>query len=302
MKPHLSMTASPAGGAADLTERKTILVSDLTRDPACRPLWRSGRVDADPPANAPAGLAEHGFASPMGFWLSSPALPTSHAVGGIMITFHAQGDEAPPASSIARSPDGTYTRIPQSLRVKSPNAGEGDVLVTIGPGGARITCTPAAWKSAAEPVLLGLCQYWRFAAIDAEIARLTEHAHADLDHSNMPGIGTLRAHKRVVQSARDVRSLLLDLPHFQGPLTDPYPFCTTERAAQIYESLSEKLRLEEWCELIDERAEAIEDAYEALSEKLFEYKNFAWEAGLETLIIVILLAELGLGLYEAFSP
>ena len=63
-----------------------------------------------------------------------------------------------------------------------------------------------------------------------------------------------------------------------------------------------KLRLEEWSELIDERAEVVEDAYEALTEKLFEYKNFAWEAVLETLIIVILVAELGITIYEAFTP
>src|SRR5262249_51632472 len=158
--------------------------------------------------------------------------------------------------------------------------------------------SPAAWKTLAEPVLLAACQFWRFAAVEAEIARLTEHAHADLDHSNMPGIATLRHHRRLVQSARDVRALMLDLPHFEGPLADPYPFVPSERAAQVYESVAEKLRLEEWCELIDDRAEAIEDAYEALAEKLFEFKNFAWEALLEALIIVILLGELALMLYE----
>jgi hypothetical protein len=300
MKPHISSTASPHATAADLTERKTVLATDLTRDPSLRPLWRPGRPGAAAP---PGGLAENGFASPMGYWLSSPALPTGPAAGGLLITFAAPGEDAGPVpDALGRSPDGSYIRPVQSIRVKAPNAGDGDVMLTIGPGGARVTASPAAWKALAEPVLLAVCQYWRFAAVEAEIARLTEQAHGDLDHSNMPGLATLRAHRRVVQSARDARALMLDLPHFEGPLSDPYPYCPTERSAQVYESIAEKLRLEEWCELIDDRAEAVEDAYEALAEKLFEYKNFAWEAVLESLIILILLAELAVTFYEAFSP
>ncbi len=70
----------------------------------------------------------------------------------------------------------------------------------------------------------------------------------------------------------------------------------------MYRSLAEKLGLEDWCELIDEKAEAVEDTYEALTEKLFEFKNFAWEALLELIIVIILLAEVGLMIWESFGP
>jgi hypothetical protein len=316
MKLHVTPTAPP-GELAELFERKSLQVIDLWADPSRRVLWRPDRsgqalAEARPqPEAANAGastgeqlqLPEHGYASPMGYWLASPALPSTLSPGGLTITFTSPGDEIAPApASLARSPGGGCSRPVQNVRVKSPNSGDGDVMITIGPGGARITSTPGAWKVLAEPVVLGICQYWRFAAIDAELARLTEQAHGDLDHSNMPGLATLRARRRVVKSARDARALLLDMPYFQGPLSDPFPYITSERSAAIYESLAEKLRLEEWSELLDDRAEAVEDAYEALTEKLFEFKNFAWEAVLEALIIVILLAELSLGLYEAFAP
>ncbi|MBV8230043.1 MAG: hypothetical protein JO329_08685, partial [Planctomycetaceae bacterium] len=45
-----------------------------------------------------------------------------------------------------------------------------------------------------------------------------------------------------------------------------------------------------------------EDTYEAVTEKLFEYKNFAWEAFLEVIIVLILLGELGLMIWENFGP
>ena len=118
----------------------------------------------------------------------------------------------------------------------------------------------------------------------------------------MPGPSTLRARRRLEATAREVRALLVDLPHFEGPLTDPLMYCSSERSAQTYATLAEKLRLEEWCELIDEKAEAVEDTYEALTEKLFEYKNFAAEALLEILIVAILLAELAIMWHEALMP
>jgi hypothetical protein len=301
MKPHLAVPATAADDAAALAARKTLLAADLSRDPAARTLWRRG-TSAAPEAAVP-GVAESGFASPMGYWLSSPALPTATAAGNVMLTFVDPRDDAGPVpAALATAPDGVFSRPVQTLRVKSPNAGEGDATLTIGPGGARVVASAAAWKTLAEPVLLAACQYWRFAAIESEITRLTERAHGDLEHSNMPSLRTLRDHKRLERDSRDARALMIDLPHFQGPLSDPLAYLSNERATSIYESIAEKLRLEEWSELIDDRAEAVEDAYEALAEKLFEYKNFAWEAVLEILIIVILLGELALMLYENFGP
>ena len=297
MKVHVAPTTS--GEIVELSELKRIQVIDLVPDAIHRPLWRSDRA-ATLDAASLLGLPGPGYRSPMGFWLtSSETLADSSRT----ITFAARGEESsPPPASLRLSPEGTQSRPIQAVRIKAINASDGDVLLTIGPGGARIVATPAAWKTMAEPILLAACQYWRFSAIDAELDRLTEQAKGNLGHATMPGIASLMASRHLARSAEAVRVLLLDIPHFEGPLTDPYHYCSTERSAQTFESLAEKLHLEEWCELIDEHCEAVEDTYEAVTEKLFEYKNFAWEAVLETSIIIILLGELALMIWENFGP
>jgi hypothetical protein len=299
MKVHVVPNAP--GAPAALSERTTLLATDLTADTERRSLWRS-RGASDPKAAGPSGLAGHGYASPMGYWISPAEEALAPASGGLSIHFAAPGEESPLPTGLALAPDGCRSRPAQTVRIKGPNAGDGDIVLTVGGGGARVVASPGAWKALAQPVLLAICQYWRFCAVDSELARLTELAHGDLAHATMPGPSSLRQSRRLTENAHAARALLLDLPHFQGPLTDALAYCSTERAARAYESLAEKLDLEEWCELIDERAEAVEDSYEALTEKLFEYKNFAWEAVLEFVIVVILLGELGLMIYENFGP
>ena len=47
--------------------------------------------------------------------------------------------------------------------------------------------------------------------------------------------------------------------------------------------------------------EAVEDTYEAATEKLMEFRHFVYEAILEILIVIILLGELGVALWEQLS-
>jgi len=291
MRPHVTpLSPGPTAGPVPM---RTLHALDLTTNPAHRGLWRgAGAPTPDAGARA-AGLPAEGAASPLGFWLTTEGEGVDPAAPRIL--FQAPGPVPLEGPKRGRRP-------PQTVKLRSPIPGDGELTLTLGPDAAQIACTPGAWATLEEPVVLACCQYWRFLAIDAEIDRLTESAKLDLRHATMPGLRTLRDGGRLTVDAHAVRVLMLDLPYFEGTLTDPYPYCTTERAAVAFEALAEKLRLEEWCELIDERAEAIEDAYESASEKLFEFKNFAWEAALEIGIIVILLAELGLQVWESFGP
>ncbi len=219
MKVHVVPT--PPGDIVSLSERNAIQAIDLWGNPAYRVLWRS-RTRSDPEGGGSHGLPSAGYGSPMGYWLSAAGDPPVAGQGGLTIVFAAPGDESlPPPASLAQAPDGTRSRPLQTVRIKNPTAGEGDVMLTIGAGGARVVATPAAWKTLAEPVLLAVAQYWRFSALDAELARLTELAHGDLPHATMPGPSTLKASAKLTENARAARALLLDLPHFEGPLTDP---------------------------------------------------------------------------------
>jgi hypothetical protein len=238
----------------------------------------------------------------MGYWLA-PIENTNASGAELTIRFRAPGD------SIAGKPEGSEiaearprTRPARTVRVKSPNSGEGDLHLTVAADGVVITGADSAWRTLEEPVLLAVCQYWRFTAVDRELDRLTELAARDIGHATLPSLASYKARKSLGEIAQSVRALLVDLPHFEGPLTDPYAYCSSERSADVYESLAKKLGLEEWCELLDERAEAVEDTYEAVTEKLFEYKNFLGEAFLEIIIVVILLAELAVMMWELLTP
>lgn len=290
----MSMLATGSGKAAGpLSTQRPIRAIDLTARKEHRALWRSAAGIAVPPAELPGG----GTPSSQGYWLAPLAEGTSAPPGAPSIRFFPYSTTpAPPPSSAPRR------RPPLTVRVKPTHTGDGELILVIGPDFAHVHSSEAAWHAVAEPVLLAICQYWRFAAVDAELDRLTSLALDDLEHATMPGLKTFGARRRLEATARDVRTLLVDLPHFQGPLTDPLPYCSSERAAAAYTTIAEKLHLEAWCELIDERAEAVEDTYEALTEKLFEYKNFATEALLEVVIVVILLTELAINCYDVFSP
>ena len=296
MKVHV-LPPRAAAGTPGQVAMQPIQALDLTATPEHRALWKARTPGVVPPV----GLPPTGTASPMGYWLIGASEAGAPASGALRITFAPIGENRPAPTPEAASST-RRGRPAQTVKLKSPVAGEGDLVLTLGPAGAQVAASEAAWLTLSEPVLLVICQYWRFRAIDAEIDRLTDLAHGDLDHATMPGASSLRDRERLIAGGRAARALMLDLPYFEGPLTDALPYCSSERSAQAYETLAERLDLEDWCELIDERAEAIEDAYEAVTEKLFEYRNFAWEAILEVIIIVILVAELAVQSWEAFAP
>jgi hypothetical protein len=283
---------------------KALRAIDLTQQPDARALWRGPAPGGR--AGSPAiELPRPGFVSPMGFWLAEVQDVVAEAtVSPHIIRFEAHSPAAVQAAQESRpaaAPAGPRRRPDQTVRLKPPHVGDGELVLKLSTAGVRVITTEAAWKALAEPVLLAVGLYWRFLAIEDEIDRLTEQAHADLDHATMPAGPAWKRRRELIANARAVRDLLLDLPHFQGPLTDPYPYCSTERSAQAFEGLAEKLHFEEWCERIDERAEAIEDTYEAATEKFMEFRHFVYEATLEILIVVILLGELGVALWEQLS-
>jgi hypothetical protein len=296
----VQVDAQGTGNRPGMIPMQLIQVIDLTGQPERRALWRS-RAAACRDVRLVPGLPDGGRASPMGYWLTSAADPAAFGPDDLRIL------RRDPADGQATSDDRVALARPggrpvQNVRVKALNTGDGDLFLTVGPRGAQVVSSEAAWRTLSEPVLLAVCQYWRFCAIDVEIDRLTELAYADVGPATMPSVAALRDRRRLAANAQAVRALVIELPHFEGCLTDSLSYVSSERSAQVYENLVEKLRLEEWCEAIDERAEAIEDMYEAVTEKLFEYRNFAWEALLETVIIVILLGELAVLLREGLAP
>ncbi len=274
---------------------QVLLSRDIRPDEALRGSWQSaGRQEAG--KNSAPYSTQAGWFSTMGYLL------VPEAAGKDRSWSHRVTFREPGAGTTADSPRrGGAGRPIQTVKIKPPSQGDSEVVLTIGSDFAQVAASESTWKSVSEPALLAITQFWRFAAIDAELDVLTEQARSDLGHATLPSPRGLIQAKRLGEVARQVRALLVDLPHFQGPLTDPYRYCASDRSAQLYRNLAERLHLEEWSESIDERAEAVEDTYEAATEKLYEFRNFAWEAFLEVLIILILFGEIVLMAYEFFG-
>lgn len=274
---------------------------DLTSTPAKRAMWRRWRSVPDGVAAEPTTSQATGWPSPMGYWLAfMSSRDSATASGARVIHVCAPGEDA----AVDLVPEATATpgrlgRPPQTIRLKGP---DGELVLTIDSTAAKVVASAATWDAMSEPVLLAACMYWRFQAIDAEIDRLTIEAEGDLSHATMAVPASLWNRKRLLGHARAVRAVMIDLPHFEGPLTDPYPYLSGERAVQTFRSLAEKLHFEGWGESIDDRAEAVEDTYASVTEKLNEFRNFAVGSILEVTIIVILLAELVIRTYDTLSP
>ncbi|MHC5541878.1 hypothetical protein ACYOEI_26970 [Singulisphaera rosea] len=238
------------------------------------------------------GLPRPGFASALGFWFTTAHPLSPEPVVAFAIDF------APTQESFKnRSTPVLETLLPQrpeqTVRLKSPSPEVGELLLKVSAAGALISASDSAWAAQGEAVLLALGVYWRFLAIDRELDRLTEQARDDLRHAVMPGLRTLQVRRQLVDNAAAIRRLHLNLPHYAGPLTDSLSFSSTVGSAQTFEVLAEKLRLDAWCERIDERAEAVEASYESMVDRLLGFQSLVGEV----LIIIILLGELGLTIW-----
>jgi hypothetical protein len=286
----------PAPSATHANAPAIIRATDLIGARAERSAWRRGRSSGDPRSSA---TVPSGWISPMGYRLAQVGEAGYLHPGANEIHIVAPGDPAADSGPAEKSTPGRLGRPPQTVRLKGP---DGELVLTIDGGRARVIASATTWEAMSEPVVLAVCLHWRLQAIDAEIDRLTVHAEGDIPHAAMSVVASLWNRKRLLRHARDVRAVMIDLPHFEGPLTDPLPYLSTERAAPTFRALAEKLHLEEWGEAIDDRAEAVEDIYASVTEKLNEFRNFAVGSTLEILIVVILLAELAFHLFDNMGP
>ena len=176
----------------------------------------------------------------------------------------------------------------QTAVLDAPKKQDGSLVLAVGPAGAEVFTSPAAWEALSEPVLLVVAQYFRFQAVDQALARLGEEARRDHAHAAMAGLRTWRQQRRLVANGCEVLDLASDWAHFAGLYSDPARYCTSDRAAEEYATLADALNFEGWCERIDYRLENVQEAYEVIVDKLFHYKLFAWGMALEAAIVVLI--------------
>ena len=288
----------------------TLRATDLSLLRGADPLWRrrpSGLAgeDACEPYELVAkhALPRRGFASPLGFWFAPEedwASPPAYRV-----------ELAPPRRPGAMShagngspavAEGRCLRVVVAGRPGSGASAEQPPRMALEVAGrsARITVDETAWPEAQEAGLLAVATCWRLEALDGSLDRLTDDARATLDRRGRAAParrGGPRLSWRTLH--HDGHALILDLPEFEGPLTDPARFVPTREAARLYRRVCGKLGLFAWRDRIDERAEVLEGILEALSSGREHRPSIALQVALEVLIIALLATEVAVSLLSS---
>ena len=95
------------------------------------------------------------------------------------------------------------------------------------------------------------------------------------------------------------RAAILDLTHFQTPLTDPFAYFDSRRSARVFRLLTDRFGLDDWSDSIDHRAEVVEATFETITEKLYHLRSHAHDVVLEVIIVLVLLIDILMRIWEA---
>lgn len=277
------------------TTVRTLKAIDLTQAAEFGPLWRTLRVAAAGPSETPPGLPRGGLATPTGFWfveVEPDGPPDPHS---LRVEF------APPGAPRRHSAPGTprlresdqrsaSLRLPGRVaRAIAPELSDG-LTLDVGPRRALVGVNDPVRPCVIEPILLLISQCWRFLEIERRLDAL----------SALSSAGITKRTSKTLDGLQSIRSLVLDLPNFEGPLVDPRGYFPSRRSALLYRTCSRRLELGPWRERIGERIEILESTLSALVDDRRHTDSLAWMICLEALILLALFVDIGLNLYATF--
>jgi hypothetical protein len=204
--------------------------------------------------------------------------------------------------SRSRAANGRAVRVQQNAparRVRS-KAWALPVDLEIDSNVARVGVDAATWPSASDAVLLVVAQFWRFGQIDRTLNELSDWARQDLGRTTgfKAMIGRRRA-RELRARRRLLQELILDLPDFEGALTNPRGHLPAGVPVRLYRALVSRLGIDRWRREIDERVEVVEATFDSLAESLDHHQSLAIQIVLELVIVAVLLLDAGLFLLEA---
>jgi hypothetical protein len=209
-------------------------------------------------------------------------------VSGPALACDAEADSEPSA----RPPGRRFRRQRASLKSNSPVPGR--LSLTICGRQARVETDTATWSKFTEPVMLVVAQVWRLQELERRFEELSEGAERDLICAEATELSLILRRRRLLETAREVRSALLKLPQQQGLLLDPTAYCSGRRSARVCQILCRRLSLSSWQQAIDAKAEAVEGLYDVIADKVYHAKMYFIEIIIELLIVVILLSDVAL--------
>lgn len=269
---------------------RTLGVIDLKQTEPDTTGWLKLRAATMPSVHSePAGS----LVTPAGFGFFDLSEGASHNGRRVEIVAprNRSAREAPSSTSRIPSTEGRALPIatlrPDGDRARSGVPRDGLVL-EVKADRARVEVDEQAYELIAAPILLAIAQCWRFQALDQQLDELCDWARE-------------RSQRReTVAQLERFQRLLLELPAIEGPLTDPRGYFATVREARLYRSLARALGLPGWRALIDERIEVVEAALTHLAEEHRVRVSVTAALVLEVLILVVLLADLAINVWQTF--
>jgi hypothetical protein len=291
---------------------QTLHALDLTQSVAMDSLWRrtkDPRVEPSREGKGPGsfGLPANGFSSPMGFWFAeAPSWTTDPPP--LRVEFFeiadpeqsTRPDDEParlssPACRTVRRPKKAPPARARSRELPLP------LVIEIDSNVARIGVDPDTWADLRETVLFAVAQYWRLEAIDRALDELSAWARNDLErNSGFASVFFPRRSNELRARRQALEKMILDLPDFEGALTNPRGHLAAAGAVELYRRLCARLALAQRRREIDERIEVVESIFGSLAESLNHYQSLAFQIVLELAIVALLLLDVGLYLVAAF--
>lgn len=275
---------------------RTLIATDLTAPGASPFPWRALRSAVSPSRQA-ADPSLGPWATPAGFEFADAADPTDAGSFRVELVDRPRsrkraGTERPPLPRDPGQRALPAVILPPGARGLPPALADGLTLEVCRACG-RVEVAEAAWPHATGPVLLAISQCWRLLQIERELDELDDWIRG---HPDGPTRKPARRRDAVARMRR-VRTLVSDLVSVEGPLTDPRGYFDSAVDARLYRAIAARIGFRAWRERLDERIEVAEAAIEALVEERRHRQLMVYEVGLELLILLALLLDLGLNLW-----
>lgn len=168
------------------------------------------------------------------------------------------------------------------------------VRIAVGRDRAIIGVEDDDWNDLGPAVMLALAQRWRLCECLQALDGLSDELRAELTRTR-----PRQAKKASFSKTEDrFRALMVELPTYQAPLDDPGAFLTTKRQIRAYREVARKLRLPRISAVLDRRVDYLDPSFFAIAERHRHRHIFAAEVVLEVLIVILLLVDLAVRLYE----
>jgi hypothetical protein len=244
------------------------------------------------------GPSVTGLLTPMGYWFVEAAEPTMGSAHLVTVL--------KPEEPIARAsiPDVSRAARPQrSGHLGSQNhqgkplISEAGLTLEILPDSALVVISERDWLELAGVVLTTVAQSWRFFAIEARLDIIEHWSRQNLVNRSTIGHLLARRRRRAFRAKeRELQRLILNLPRFEGPLTDPTGSFAAAAPTRLYRRLNRALGLDSWRNHIDERVEVLEAAFATAAERQSSRDHIL----LEILIIAAILCDLAFHAWVTF--